>query len=98
MKYGARVDDNQPEIVAALRAIGCFVQSLAMVGQGCVDLLVAYRGRWFVLEVKDGSKPLPKQKLTPGEEKWHAAASRCAPVFVVKSIDDALAVVTGKVT
>lgn len=94
MKYGARVDANQAEIVSALRAIGCFVQSLASVGHGCVDLLVAYRGRWFAVEVKDGAKIASKQKLTPDEQKWHDAASRCAPVYVVHSVAEAIAVVT----
>ena len=42
-KY-AKIDDNQPEIVKALREIGCSVQSLASVGGGCADLLVGYQG------------------------------------------------------
>lgn len=93
MKYHARVDANQGAIVAALRKIGCFVQSIAMVGGGVPDLLCGCRGRWHVLEVKDGSKPPSARALTPAEAKWHEAASPHAPVHVVASVEDALAVV-----
>lgn len=94
MKYGARVDANQGAIVSALRTIGCFVQSLAMVGGGVPDLLCGCRGRWHLFEVKDGAKPPSARALTPAEAKWHAAASRHAPVHVVASAEEALAVVT----
>lgn len=94
MKYGARVDANQAKLVAALRAIGCFVQSLASVGGGVPDLLVGYRGRWLLLEVKDGSKPPSAQRLTPDEAVWHARAARCAPVHVVKTVEEAVALVS----
>ena len=55
-KYG-KVDANQTEIVRALRGLGASVQSLSSVGNGCPDLLVGYRGRNFLIEVKaeDGS-------------------------------------------
>ncbi len=45
-----RVDDNQREIVKALRAVGACVQSLAEIGQGCPDLLVFYKPQpyWLV--------------------------------------------------
>ncbi|MGZ8317460.1 MAG: hypothetical protein ACXWVD_00010 [Telluria sp.] len=94
MRRAARVDANQGAIVAALRRIGCFVQSLAMVGQGCPDLLVGYRACWYVLEVKDGAKHASKQALTPDEREWHARAGCCAPVHVVNTVEQALAVVT----
>lgn len=40
MRRAGRIDANQAEIVKALRAIGCSVQSLAGVGNGCADLVV----------------------------------------------------------
>lgn len=96
MRRAARIDDNQPAIVAALRALGCFVQSLAALGGGVPDLLVLFRGAIYLMEVKDGSKELRKQRLTPEEAAWHAAATQYAPVHVVHSIDEAIAIVTGK--
>lgn len=94
MRRAAKVDANQGAVVAALRAIGCFVQSLAMVGQGCPDLLVAYRGRWFVMEVKDGARPPSERRLTQDEQQWHQRAFTCAQVHVVETVEQALAVVT----
>ncbi len=86
----AKVDENQKEIVAALRKAGVFVQSLASVGQGVPDLLCGFRNRWVLLEVKDGKKVQSAQKLTPEQKLWHEAARRCAPVHVVNSIDQAI--------
>ena len=45
MRRAARVDANQPELVAQLRGIpGLTVQHLHAVGAGCPDLLVGYMG------------------------------------------------------
>jgi len=93
MRRAARVDDNQAEIVAALRAAGCTVQSLAAVGKGCPDAAVGFRGRNLLLEIKDGAKPPSKRKLTPDEERWHAAWR--GQVAVVESVDEALGVCCG---
>ena len=57
MRRAARVDDNHLAIVRALEKAGAAVTSLATVGDGVADLLVSYRNRWHVIEVKDGSKP-----------------------------------------
>lgn len=88
MRRAARVDDNHPQIVDALRGIGATVQSLATVGKGCPDLLVGYRGINLLLEIKDGSKPPSARRLTPDEEAWHATWR--GPVAVVESVDEAL--------
>lgn len=90
MKYGARVDANQGEIVAAARAVGAEVQHLHSVGSGCPDLLVAFRGQWYVVEVKDGSKPPSARKLTDKERDWHDKFSRYAPVHIWATVDDVL--------
>lgn len=83
----AKVDANQKVIVEALRAAGCFVQSLAGIGAGCPDLLVGtcnYDGQaWVVMEVKDGSKPPSQRGLTEDEIGWHRKANQCAPVWIV---------------
>lgn len=71
MRRASKVDANQSRVVDALRAIGCSVQSLASIGDGCPDLLVGYRGRNVIAEVKDGSKPPSKRQLTPDQVEWH---------------------------
>ena len=87
MRKAAKVDDNQAEIVAALRRLDATVQPLHAVGEGCPDLLVGWRGRNILLEVKDGNKSLSRQQLTEDQQKWHR--TWCGQVCVVRSIDDA---------
>jgi hypothetical protein len=65
-----RVDANHTLIVAAFRAMGCSVQSIASVGKGCPDLLVGRDGWTVPVEVKDGNKPRSARKLTADEEIW----------------------------
>ena len=55
-----RRDENEPEIVQALEAIGCTVFRLDF---PC-DLLVGYRARNFLIEVKDSGKSPSRRKLT----------------------------------
>ena len=52
MRYAARVDANQEQIVSALRAAGAYVWIIGLP----VDLLVGYNNHTFLVEVKDGSK------------------------------------------
>lgn len=67
----AAVDRNQSEIVLMLRKVGCTVQLLHKVGQGCPDLLVGYRGQNLLLEVKDGELSPSARKLTDRQVEWH---------------------------
>lgn len=92
MRRAAKVDRNQAEIVAALRAIGAKVTLLSAVGDGVPDLLVFYRGHFIMVEVKDGTKPPSARKLTPDQQSWHAV-HKDARVFVVTSVDEAIAAV-----
>lgn len=85
-----RVDANHKEIVKGLRAIGAEVQSLAELGKGAPDALIAFRGRWYVAELKDGNKPPSQRKLTEHEDRWHRRFSPCAPVHTWTSLEDAL--------
>lgn len=71
MRRRARTDANQHAIVRDLRAVGCSVQSLAAVGDGCPDILVGRNGACYVMEIKDGSKPPSERRLTPAEQEWH---------------------------
>lgn len=92
MRRAAKVDANHSAIVGALRACGASVQSLAAVGQGCPDLLVAHRGRNLLIEVKDGSKVPSARKLTPDQTEWHSAWR--AKVVVVETVEQAVAALT----
>ena len=80
MRWDAKADQTQQEIMRAVREFGGEVQSLHRVGQGVPDLLVAYQGQWLLVEVKtdDGG-------LTPKEIEWHERFSHHAPVLVWRS-------------
>ena len=91
MRRAARIDANQPEIVAALRGVGAAVQPLHTVGKGCPDLLVSHRMTNYLIEIKDGAKPPSARRLTQDQLDWHDAWR--APVFVVSTIAEALAVI-----
>ena len=86
-RRAARVDTNQAEIVAALRAIGAQVEHLHTLGKGCPDILVGYRGTNYLLEIKS-----PGGKLTDDERYWRELWR--GQVAVVYSADEAIEVVT----
>jgi hypothetical protein len=52
MRYAARTDANQTEIVMALRKAGAYVWVIGLP----VDLLVGYKDRTFLVEVKTTAK------------------------------------------
>jgi hypothetical protein len=83
----ARVDANQAEIVAVLRAHGATVQHLHTVGKGCPDLLVGWRGVTSLIEVKSG----PKAQLEPDQLTWHRSWQG-GPLSVVYDVEGAMRV------
>lgn len=72
MRRAARIDRNQGEIVSYLRAKGVVVRVSSQLGDGFVDLVCGYRGKTFLLEVKDGKQPPSRQALTPAELEFHS--------------------------
>lgn len=86
-----KIDDNQKEIVKALRQIpGVSVVSLAACGKGVPDLLVGWKGVNYLLEIKDGKKPPSARRLTKDQQEWHSAWN--GQVCVVTGCEDALEV------
>lgn len=90
MRRAARIDANHREIVDGLRAIGAAVTSLAAIGSGVPDLLVSFRGRWHLVEVKRPRGPRGGRggALTAEQRTW--IAIQRAPIHVVRSLSDAL--------
>lgn len=79
----AKVDVNQSEIVSGLRAVGASVESLHRVGRGVPDLLVGFRKRTFLMEVKsgEGTQTVPQQRFYA---KWRGQKA------VVRTLEEAL--------
>ena len=91
MRRAAKVDRNQAEIVDALRKAGATVQPLHTVGAGCPDLLVGYRGRNILIEVKDWRAHKSDRVLNPAQKEWHAGWK--GQVAKVEDVDAALAAI-----
>ena len=84
-RWAAARDENEPEIVKALRNVGAHVELLA----GPVDLLVGYARQWFLLEVK-----VPKGRTTPAQDEFFKASDGKGGIAtVVRNASEALAVI-----
>lgn len=81
-----RTDSNQGELVKIARDMGATVQNLASVGHGCPDLLIGFRGKNFLIEVKDGKKSPSHRALTIPEKAWHETWN--GNVKIIKSVDE----------
>jgi hypothetical protein len=64
MRYAARVDANQEQIVSALRANGAYVWIIGLP----VDLLVGYKNHTWLMEIKTNEK----KKLTKLQTEFFA--------------------------
>lgn len=80
-----RVDNNHADVLGEARQVGAEVLDLHAL-PGALDALVGYRGRLFLVEVKDGAKVKSKRKLTPAEvatvERFRMVG---CPVLVVEN-------------
>jgi hypothetical protein len=66
------VDANHAIVKGTFIACGALVTDLSRVGGGVGDFLVQHQGKLYLVEVKDGSKPPSKRKLTPAQKEFHA--------------------------
>jgi len=85
MRYAQKRDSNEAEIVQALEAIGATVQRLDI-----FDLLVGYRGRSHLIEVKN---PLGKNKLTDVQIEF-IKTWRGSPLHIVRDVETAIDIIT----
>lgn len=86
--FSARVDKNQGEIVDALRSVGASVFDLSRFGRGMPDLIVGFRGKNFLIEVKNPQTSYGRKGLnliqTRWVDKWNG------DVHIAYTIEDAL--------
>lgn len=93
MSYAIRrTDNNQRAIVAKFRKLGARVLILSQVGHGCPDIVIGvYRKNMppccAFVEIKNGSKPISQQKLTPDEQKFHNEWE--GMVYIINSEEEA---------
>ena len=87
MRRAAKIDSNQPEIVAYLRKLGWSVFSTAAIGKGFPDIIAGRPGCCALIEIKDGKKPPSARKLTKDEQIF--AEEWTGPLIVALSPEDA---------
>ncbi len=85
-QYAHKTDENQSAIIDTLRDAGAYVQ--IMQPEDGFDLLVAYRGELFIMEVK---RPGHIGELTQNEkDKRDGVEKMGVPYYIITEIDDAL--------
>ena len=72
MRRNARIDKNHPEVVEAFRKLGASVLSLAPLGRGIPDLLVAIGGVTWLIEIKS-KKGKENDLQLEWAENWRGA-------------------------
>jgi Holliday junction resolvase len=73
IRRAAKIDDNQNELVALIRAMGVSVAITSAAHDGFTDLVVGFGGITVLVEVKDGSKEPARRKLTPQQVAFHGS-------------------------
>ena len=91
-RRAARVDENQGDIVDALRAIGCSVAPTSTAGDGFPDLVVGDRGRNYLIEIKDGDKPPSRRVLTQDQIDFHSTWH--GQICVICTVAEAIVFIT----
>jgi len=103
----AKVDANQPKIVAALRRVGATVKPVHQLKSFC-DIIVGYREKLFMMEIKNDEE-LPKKywkmndtdkrnyletKLSEGEKEcMNNFQSAGVTYHIVATVDEALKII-----
>lgn len=82
-----RVDANHHEIVAALQAVGASVIDCSALGGGAPDLIVGFRQRNYLIEIKNPKTKYGRAGLNSNQRMWCALWRGEAPVVVMSQFD-----------
>jgi hypothetical protein len=95
VKYGAKKDANHIAIVQVMKQCGVPVYDLSGAGNGVPDCIAWVKNEWRLVEIKNPKTGYGRRGLNPIQQKW-IDQWRGGPVFILKSVDDALAFTGGK--
>ncbi len=96
-RHANRKDANHGTIARAFEQLGAGVFDTAQYGMP-LDLLVFWRGRILLVEIKDGDKPPSRRKLTADEAGLHALAARYGiQIHTVERETQAFALLGGRI-
>jgi hypothetical protein len=78
-----RTDNNQAEIVDALRKVGASVAITSRLGDGFPDIVVGYMGQNAMAEIKDGNAGLTEDEMKFFQD-WRGN------LRILRSVEDAM--------
>lgn len=84
-----RHDANHNSIVQALRKCGAKVLDLSGVGSDCPDVLIGFRGKLILAEIKNPANWYGKKGLTDGQKAF-ADQWADTPVVLILTVEDGL--------
>ncbi len=94
-KYGNKKDANHWEIVNAFERLGASVLDLSDMGCGIPDLIVWCANEWHLVDVKNPKTSYGRRGLNARQKEW-AQSWKGGPVYLVSSVDDAIAMANGR--
>lgn len=95
MKYGAKKDQNHSAIIGALRDCGIAVYDLSNHGHGLPDCAAWVKDQWRLVEIKNPKTGYGKRGLNKVQRKW-LGQWRGGPVFIIKTVEEALEFAAGR--
>jgi hypothetical protein len=92
-RYAKRTDENHSDVVEEFRHAlpEATVFDASGTGAGFPDLVVGWRGRNYLFEIKDPLKPQSKRSLTGAQETFHCSWQ--GQVSIVHSAAEMIAVI-----
>lgn len=87
MRYAARTDDNQAELLATLEHCGYSVLPLHRIGGGCPDALVGYAGHALLVEIKSRDSRYGREGLQTHQQDWADAWRGPRPIVAYMAED-----------
>jgi hypothetical protein len=85
MAYAKRVDENHNLIKHTFIALGASVLDLSRVGQGCPDMLIGYKGKCAMVEIKSSNKAQFTEPQLKFIKNWRGSS-----ISRIDSVDGAI--------
>lgn len=91
--FKKRKDANHHPIVDALNKMGAFVIDMSSLGRGVPDIIFWCGFEWHVAEIKNPDTRYGRSGLNKNQQEW--ARQWGAPVHIIRTVEDAAAIVNG---
>jgi hypothetical protein len=90
VRTASRKDANHNEIKKALEKVGAYVIDTHQL-KNAFDMIVNFRGKSYIVEIKDGKKSPSARKLSEGEQICADKLNNVGVKYhIVESVDEAM--------